>query len=66
MIENLVAAWLTDASERSYEVAFAQLLTIEGHRVIQGPMHHSHEHGKDIIAFDPNGERRVKTRREAE
>lgn len=55
MIENLVAAWLTDASERSYEAAFAQLLVIEGHTVIQGPMHHAHEHGKDIIAFDPGG-----------
>ena len=56
MIENLVAAWLTDASERSYEAAFAQLLVIEGHTVIQGPMHHAHEHGKDIIALDPDGE----------
>ena len=36
MIENLVDAWLTEASERSYEAAFGQLLVIEGHRVIQG------------------------------
>lgn len=53
MLENLINAWLTDASERSYEAAFAQLLVLEGHRVIQGPMHHAHEHGKDIIALDP-------------
>ena len=46
MIENLVDAWLTEASERSYEAAFGQLLAIEGHRVIQGPMHHAHEHGE--------------------
>lgn len=52
MIENLVDVWLTEASERSYEAAFGQLLLIEGHRVIQGPMHHAHEHGKDIIAWD--------------
>ena len=52
MIENLVDVWLTEASERSYEAAFGQLLVIEGHRVIQGPMHHAHEHGKDIIAWD--------------
>ena len=55
MIENLVGAWLTDASERSYEAAFAQLLVIEGFNVIQGPMHHAHEHGKDIIAWDGDG-----------
>ena len=55
MIENLVDVWLTEASERSYEAAFGQLLVIEGHRVIQGPMHHAHEHGKDIIAWDSEG-----------
>ena len=52
MIENLVDVWLTEASERSYETAFGQLLAIEGHRVIQGPMHHAYEHGKDMIAWD--------------
>ena len=56
MIENLVDVWLTEASERSYEAAFGQLLVIEGYRVIQGPMHHAHEHGKDIIAWDPEGD----------
>jgi len=55
VIENLVDVWLTEASERSYEAAFGQLLVIEGHRVIQGPMHHAHEHGKDIIAWDSEG-----------
>ena len=56
MLEKLVDAWLTDASERSYEAAFGQLLVIEGHRVIHGPMHHPYEHGKDIIAWNPEGE----------
>ena len=56
MIENLVDVWLTEASERSYEAAFGQLLVIEGYRVVQGPMHHAHEHGKDIIAWSPEGE----------
>jgi len=55
VIENLVDVWLTEASERSYEAAFGQLLVIEGHRVIQGPMHHAHEHGKDMIAWDAEG-----------
>ena len=56
MIENLVDVWLTEASERSYEAAFGQLLVIEGYRVVQGPMHHAYEHGKDIIAWDPTGD----------
>ena len=56
MVENLVDAWLTEASERSYEAAFCQLLVIEGHRVVQGPMHHAYEHGKDLIAWNPGEE----------
>lgn len=59
MIAKLLDAWLTNASERSYEAAFAQLLLIEGHRVIQGPLHHGHEHGKDIIAESPAGQLQV-------
>ena len=59
MIAKLLDAWLTNASERSYEAAFAQLLLLEGHRVIQGPLHHGHEHGKDIIAKDRAGELHV-------
>lgn len=59
MIAKLLDAWLTNASERSYEAAFAQLLLIEGHRVIQGPLHHGHEHGKDIITENRNGELQV-------
>ena len=56
MIDRVVDVWLTEASERSYEAAFGQLLAIEGHRVIQGPMHHAHEHGKDLIAWDCDGD----------
>ena len=56
MIERLIENWLTSAGERGYEVAFAQLLASEEHRVIQGPVHHPHEHGKDILTFSANGE----------
>jgi hypothetical protein len=56
VIENLVDAWLTEASERSYESPFAQLLMIEGNVLLQGPMHHAHEHGKDILAWSPTQE----------
>ena len=56
MIERLVENWLTSAGERGYEVAFAQLLASEDHRILQGPVHHPFEHGKDILTFAPNGE----------
>ena len=56
MIERLIENWLTRSGERGYEVPFAQLLTSEGHRVIQGPVHHPFEHGKDILTFAPNGQ----------
>ena len=56
MIERLIENWLTNARERDYEVPFAQLLASEGHRIIQGPVHHPFEHGKDIISFAANGE----------
>ena len=56
MIERLIENWLTSAGERGYEVPFAQLLASEGHRVIQGPVHHPFEHGKDILTFAGNGE----------
>ena len=55
MIERLVENWLDNAGEREFEVPFAQLLTLEGHRVLQGPVHHPFEHGKDIITIAPDG-----------
>ena len=55
MFERVVEHWLTSVGERGYETAFAQLLSIEGHRVIQGPVHHGSEHGKDILSVDPRG-----------
>lgn len=56
MIERLIENWLTNAGERGYEVPFAQLLASEGHRIIQGPVHHPFEHGKDILTFASDGE----------
>ena len=56
MIERLIENWLTSVGERGYEVPFAQLLASEGHRVIQGPVHHPFEHGKDILTIAGNGD----------
>ena len=55
MIERLVENWLDNVGERGFETPFAQLLTQEGHRVLQGPVHHPFEHGKDIITIAPDG-----------
>ena len=52
MQERVVEYWLTSATERTYEAPFAQLLSLEGSRVLQGPVHHPFEHGKDILALD--------------
>jgi len=46
---------LTSANERGYEVPFAQLLATEGHEILQGPVHHAHEQGKDIFTRDADG-----------
>ena len=55
MIERLIENWLTSTGERGYEVPFAQILASEGHRIIQGPVHHPFEHGKDILTFAAKG-----------
>lgn len=55
MIERLVENWLDNAGERGFETPFAQLLALEEHRVLQGPVHHPFEHGKDIITIAPDG-----------
>ena len=51
MLERLIENWLVSAGERGFETPFAQVLALEGHRVIQGPVHHPFEHGKDILTF---------------
>lgn len=55
MLERIVENWLTNCGEREFETPFAQLLSIEGFRVLHGPVHHPQEHGKDIVAFSPDG-----------
>ena len=56
MVERLIENWLTNSGERGYELPFAQLLASEGHQILQGPVHHPFEHGKDILTFAANGE----------
>jgi len=54
MNERLVEDWLTKASERSYQAAFAQALLADGMQVLRVG-HSPHEHGKDILAIDERG-----------
>jgi hypothetical protein len=55
VLERIVENWLIRAGEKGYQVPFAQLLSIEGHHVLHGPVHHPFEHGKDIVTFDGQG-----------
>lgn len=56
MIERLIENWLISAGERGYETSFAQLLSAEKHQILQAPVHHPFEHGKDILTISPSGE----------
>lgn len=55
MLERIVENWLTKAGEKGFQVPFSQLLSLEGHRVLHGPVHHPFEHGKDLATFDDEG-----------
>jgi len=56
MIERVVENWLTNAGERvGYEIAFRQLLSFQGHRILHQSSHGPMEQGKDIITIGPDG-----------
>lgn len=56
MQTRLVENWLTSVKELSYTVPFAQLLTLQGYKVIHLSRGGAVEEGKDIIAIDKKGE----------
>jgi hypothetical protein len=53
--ERLVENWLDNASERSYQAPFCQMLLADGHRIIHSTRHSPLEFGKDIVTIDPEG-----------
>lgn len=55
MLERVIDDWMTNAGERGFESAFTQLLIAEGYRVLHHPAHHPMEHGKDLVAYAPDG-----------
>jgi hypothetical protein len=55
MRERLIENWLDNASERSYQPVFCQYLVNQGYTLIHSTRHCAAEHGKDIIAINPEG-----------
>lgn len=56
MIERLVENWLDNASERSYQRCFCQMLSGQGFRILHNTEHTPLEFGKDVLAFSPSGD----------
>ncbi len=56
MIERAVEDWLTSASERDFQVPFAQMLFAKGHRILLVSKHRPLEEGKDLVTIDPDGQ----------
>ena len=55
MLERLLEDWLDNATERSYQAPFTQMLVAQGHTVIHSTRHAPIEHGKDVISTGPDG-----------
>jgi len=55
VIGKLLENWLDNASERSYQAVFVQMLTAEGYTVLHSTRHCTQEYGKDILAIAPDG-----------
>ena len=55
MLSRLLENWLDNASERSFQSPFAQILSAQGHIILHSTRHCALEYGKDVIAMDANG-----------
>ena len=55
MQEKLVEHWLTSVNELTYQLPLCEVLLAHGYAVLHVSKHGRGEHGKDIIARDPNG-----------
>ncbi|HVU97773.1 MAG TPA: hypothetical protein VHE34_21260 [Puia sp.] len=55
MIERIIENWLTNSSERSFQLPFCYLLIQDGYTIIHLTRHCGMEWGKDVIAIDPEG-----------
>lgn len=55
MLERLLEDWLDNATERSYQAPFTQMLVAQGHKIIHSTRHAPIEHGKDVVSIGPEG-----------
>ena len=55
MLERLIENWLDNASEKTFQLPFCYMLANEGYTILHLTRHCGMEHGKDIIAVDPDG-----------
>jgi hypothetical protein len=53
--ERLLENWLDNASERSYQAPFCQILSAQGHTVVHSTRHRPIEFGKDVLTLAPDG-----------
>jgi hypothetical protein len=49
LIERVVENWLTNATERGYQIAFCQMLASEGEQLLYIATHGAFEKGKDVV-----------------
>lgn len=56
MIARVIENWLTRVDERGFQLPFCQLLASKGYRIVHNSIHGPFEQGKDIIAFDQDGQ----------
>lgn len=56
MIEKVIENWLTNASEKSFQVPYAFMLIGKGHKILHITRHCSMELGKDILSMDRDGQ----------
>ena len=55
MLSKLIESWLDNASEKSYQPAFCQMLMSQGYTVIYSTRHCNIEYGKDVLAIANDG-----------
>ncbi len=56
MLKRLQENWLDNASEKSYQLPFCQILSGMGHTILHSTRHGPLEFGRDIITKNSNGE----------
>jgi len=55
VLSKLIESWLDNASEKSYQPAFCQMLISRGYTVIHSTRHCPIEYGKDVLAIAKDG-----------